>query len=301
MLGRDLLVAPVIDKSESRDVYLPPFDVQSFNVRDLFSGGDIAIANLETAVREGAQPSTGGLSFVAHPSTLDGVARAGFDFLSLANNHIHNGREQGVLTAIRELDERGIARAGAGSTPADARAPAYLEANGQQVAVLACSWVGGRFAQGGHVGANNCRDELFVQDIAAAAERAGVVIVYPHWGREYRAAPAPYQRRLADDWLDAGADMVIGAHSHWAGAIEDREGRLVFYSLGNLVFDQSWSAQTQMGVILELTFSADRLVQVWLHPTVILDQAQPNLLTTEEDIRRVLDQMRDGSEGLLPY
>jgi poly-gamma-glutamate capsule biosynthesis protein CapA/YwtB (metallophosphatase superfamily) len=271
-------------------------------VRALFSGGDLAIANLETAVRRDATPNLGGLTFVSHPSTLAAMADAGFDFVSLANNHIGNGGPQGILTAIEVLDELGVAHAGAGRTAAEALAPATFEVNGTRVAILACDWIAPRYwVRDDRVGAQSCRHDTLVDGIRAAANEAELVIVFPHWGKEYRAEPRAYQRRLADAWTAAGADMVIGAHSHWAGAIEDIGGKLVFYSLGNLVFDQSWQAQTQMGVILELTFRGDQVVQAWLHPTVILDQAQPNLLTTDEDLRRVLDQMRDGSEGLLDY
>jgi poly-gamma-glutamate synthesis protein (capsule biosynthesis protein) len=105
---------------------------------------------------------------------------------------------------------------------------------------------------------------------------------------------------MARAWVDAGADVVIGAHSHWAGAIEQIDDRLVFYSLGNFVFDQAWQTETQLGVVIELTFQGSRLVQAWLHPTLILDQAQPNLLDPEGDAQRVIDQMRGGSRGLLP-
>jgi poly-gamma-glutamate synthesis protein (capsule biosynthesis protein) len=271
-------------------------------VRDLFGGADLTIANLETAVRGDATPNEGGLTFVSHPDAVAAAADAGFDFFSLANNHIGNGGEKGILGAIETLDELGVAHAGAGRTAAEALAPALFEVNGTRVAIVACDWIAPRYwVRADRVGSQSCRDEALLDGLRAADASADLVIVFPHWGKEYRATPRPYQRQLAEDWLTAGADMIIGAHVHWAAGIELNDGELIFYSLGNLVFDQSWSAQTQMGVILELTFRGDVPVQAWLHPTVILDQAQPNLLTADEDLRLVLDQMREGSEGLLPY
>src|SRR5207247_3698225 len=102
----------------------------------------------------------------------------------------------------------------------------------------------------------------------AAARRAGadVVIVYPHWGIEYRASPFAGQQALARAMIDAGADMVIGNHAHWVGAMEVYKGRPIWYALGNFVFDQTWSEPTSEGLLLELTFSGRRLVQVRLHP-----------------------------------
>ena len=271
-------------------------------VRQLIAGGDIAMANLETAVRRDATPNSGGLTFVSHPSTIEAAAAAGIDLFSLANNHIGNGGTQGIVTAMEVLDELGVAHTGAGRTPRDALAPAVIDVNGTRLAILACDWIAPRYwVKDDRVGAQSCRQESLVDGIRSAAADADLVIVFPHWGKEYRAEPRAYQRRLAREWTAAGADIVIGAHSHWAGAIEDIDGKLVFYSLGNFVFDQSWQWQTQMGALLELTFNGDTLVQAWLHPTVILDQAQPNLLHNDEDLRRVLDQMRDGSAGLLDY
>jgi poly-gamma-glutamate capsule biosynthesis protein CapA/YwtB (metallophosphatase superfamily) len=271
-------------------------------VRELLRGGDLTMANLESAVVPNARIATGGFRFHGRPEMLDGIANAGFDLMSLANNHIGDAREQGILNAMRELEERGIAHVGAGRTPAEARRPAIMEVGGQRVAVLACDAIAPRYhARPDRVGAQACRDERLVDEIRATREAADVVIVFPHWGREYRVAPRPYQRQLAADWVGAGADMVIGAHSHWAGAMEEIDGRLVFYSLGNFVFDQTWQTETQLGLVIELTFAGSDLVQAWLHPVVILDQAQPNLLDPAGDGERVIDQVRDGSRGLLGY
>jgi poly-gamma-glutamate synthesis protein (capsule biosynthesis protein) len=271
-------------------------------VRELIQGGDLAIANLESAVVPNARIATsGGLRFHGRPQMLDGIAAAGFDYLSLANNHIGDAGEQGILNAMRELDERGIVHSGAGRRPAEARQPAVVQVNGQSVAIIACDAIAARYhVRADRVGSQSCRDERLVDEIRATRDITDVVIVFPHWGREYLVEPRPYQRQMARAWVDAGADVVIGAHSHWAGAIEQIDDRLVFYSLGNFVFDQAWQTETQLGVVIELTFQGSRLVQAWLHPTLILDQAQPNLLDPEGDAQRVIDQMRDGSRGLLP-
>jgi poly-gamma-glutamate synthesis protein (capsule biosynthesis protein) len=113
---------------------------------------------------------------------------------------------------------------------------------------------------------------------AAKAAGAQIVIVYPHWGIEYKTGPTAAQKRLAHQMIDAGADMIIGNHAHWAGAMEVYKGKPIWYELGNFVFDQTWSEQTEEGLVLELTFSGSTLVQAWVHPTIILDGAQPNLL-----------------------
>ena len=91
-------------------------------------------------------------------------------------------------------------------------------------------------------------DKALKRDIAAArAAGADVVVVMPHWGVEYTAPPYGTQQRLGRAAIDAGADMVIGDHPHWVGAMEVYKGKPIWYSLGNFVFDQTWSIPTRRG------------------------------------------------------
>ena len=136
---------------------------------------------------------------------------------------------------------------------------------------------------------------------AARAAGANVVIVFPHWGTEYDATPFTGQQALARAAVDAGADLVIGNHAHWAGAMEVYRGKPIWYALGNFVFDQTWSELTMEGITLELTFRGKALVQARMRPHIILDKAQPNLLDPAADGRVVMGQIFDASKGLLPW
>ena len=135
------------------------------------------------------------------------------------------------------------------------------------------------------------------------ARKAGadIVIVFPHWGTEYRATPFAGQQKLARDIIDAGADMIIGNHAHWAAAMEVYEGKPIWYALGNFVFDQTWSEPTMEGITLELTFHGKDLVQARMRPHIILDKAQPNFLDPAGDGRVVMGQVFDASKGILPW
>jgi poly-gamma-glutamate synthesis protein (capsule biosynthesis protein) len=101
--------------------------------------------------------------------------------------------------------------------------------------------------------------------------------------------------------IDAGADLVIGNHAHWAGAMELYNGRPIWYALGNFVFDQTWSEPTMEGITLELTFVGSQLVQVTMRPHIILDKAQPNFLDPAGDGAVVLGQVFAASKGLLDW
>ena len=123
-------------------------------------------------------------------------------------------------------------------------------------------------------------------------------MVLPHWGTEYTAAASSGQRAHARRLAAAGATLILGSHSHWTGALEQVDGQPVLYSLGNLVFDLTRSEETMEGLIVEVTFVGPRPVQVRLHPTVIVDLAQPNLLDPATDGAVVIERMRKASIAL---
>jgi poly-gamma-glutamate synthesis protein (capsule biosynthesis protein) len=152
------------------------------------------------------------------------------------------------------------------------------------------------------VGSAQMTEAALKADIAdARAAGAQVVIVFPHWGVEYTTSVSAQQSRLGRAAINAGADLVIGNHSHWAGAVEIYRGKPIWYALGNLVFDQTWSEPTMEGITLELTFDGARLVQAAMRPHIILDKAQPNFMDPAGSGKVVMDQVLNASKGLLPW
>jgi poly-gamma-glutamate synthesis protein (capsule biosynthesis protein) len=271
--------------------------------RSLIKGADIAIANFENPAPNAPKWHTKGTVFSADPRLIDGLARAGIDYVSLANNHIRDAGASGLLQTITNVKKRGIAVSGAGRNLAAARAPAVLTAAGTKVAILGYDAIaGGYHATATKVGSAPLTAAIVRQDVAAARTAgADVVIVFPHWGTEYDPTPFVNQTRLARMIIDSGADMVIGNHAHWAGAMELYKGKPIWYALGNFVFDQTWSEPTMEGITLELTFRGHQLVQVHVRPHIILDKAQPNFLDPAGDGRVVMGQVFTASKGLLPW
>ncbi|HEY5436647.1 MAG TPA: CapA family protein [Candidatus Limnocylindrales bacterium] len=250
-------------------------------VRNLLKRADVALVNLEGPAPDNFRWHPHGLVFTMDPALLTGLRNAGIDVVSLANNHIRNGGSRGVLDTIRNLDALGIRHAGAGRNSTVARRPAWLSAAGLRIAVLAYNGVGTTpNATSTSAGAARLSLAAARADIRAArAAGADVVIVVPHWGIEYTDRITSQQATLGPALLQAGADLVLGGHSHWAGPIRVTSGRLIVYSLGNLVFDLVHDARTQQGMLVEMTFTGRRLAQVTLHPTLIVGSVQPNLTT----------------------
>ena len=272
-------------------------------VRHVVSSADIAIANFENPAPDEPKWHKSGTVFSAAPRFIDGLAYAGIDYVSLANNHIRDAGGAGLLQTIRNVTERGIAVSGAGKNLAAARKPAMLEAAGTKVAILGYDAIAGSYhATASKIGSAPLTGANLKADVAAA-RRAGadVVIVFPHWGTEYDPTPFANQEKLAHLAIDAGADMVIGNHAHWAAAMEVYNSKPIWYALGNFVFDQTWSEPTMEGITLELTLRGSELVQVGLRPHIILDKAQPNFLDPAGSGRIVMGQVYQASKGLLPW
>ena len=254
-----------------------PFD----GVAPLLSAADLAIVNLETvvAIRGRAQPKR--YVYRAHPMLLRAASEAGIDVVNLANNHAWDLGEAGLLSTLDAVAEAGLRAVGGGRDRAEAEAPALIDVRGTTVAIVGVGRVGpmrGARAQPGRPGITSGFDApRMIAAVEAAADRADVVVVTVHLGRERRSCPQPDDRRFVEALLDAGASVVVGHHPHRIQPIEHADGTLVAYSIGNLVFDARDPEGRRTGV---LTVSVQRdgtvLDYAW-HPAVIVDGA-PTLL-----------------------
>jgi poly-gamma-glutamate capsule biosynthesis protein CapA/YwtB (metallophosphatase superfamily) len=272
-------------------------------MRELVKGADIAIANFENPAPDNFRYHTKGTVFSADPKLIKGLADAGIDYVGLANNHIGDAGRAGILQTIANLADDGIASSGAGKNSAAAHKAALLDAGGVKVGILAYDTIAKYYGAGTAKAGSAILSAKAVKADVAAARKAGadVVIVFPHWGTEYDPTPFKGQQALARAAIDAGADLVIGNHAHWAGALETYKGKPIWYALGNFVFDQTWSEPTMEGMTLELTFNGSTLVQARMRPHIILDKAQPNFLDPAGDGRVVMGQVFNASKGLLDW
>ena len=270
-------------------------------VRELLSSADIAIVNHEAPAPNKHSYHPSGLVFSVDPDMLGGVANAGIDIVTLANNHIRNAGSKGVQETIRNLRGEGIRTVGAGRDPERARKPSCFDQAELRVCFLGYDAINTVVHAVSETRAGAA--ELIVADVRAdirALRRDGadVIVVLPHWGPEYVTRITPQQRRQARAMVRAGADIVLGAHSHVTGPIEFIDGTPVLYSMGDLIFDLPRFEATEEGVIAELTFHAAELAQVELHPTVIVDRSQLNLLERDGDGNVVMRRMRAASKRL---
>lgn len=268
---------------------------QSGALGDLFRQADLSMVNLESPEPHDFTYHADGFTFTGDPALLDGLRDSGIDVVSMANNHLGDGGLHAVADEIGTLDGLGIGHAGAGANNSAARAPARVVAGGLRVAVLAYCWIEplSYWATSNSPGSSGFSISQVTSDIAAAkAAGADYVVVMPHWGLEYTDAVLSDQSNAAAKMIAAGADLILGSHSHWFGAMAQAGAdKLVFYSFGNLVFDWTHDERTQESAVADMTFVGAELVQVDLHPILIID-GQPNLLDPAGDGKVIMDQIR---------
>ncbi|UCH35551.1 MAG: CapA family protein [Armatimonadota bacterium] len=210
-------------------------------VSDVLRADDLTIGNLECAVATTGTPADKDYTFRADPVLLPGLRRAGVDAVSLANNHSLDYGGAALLETLEHVQKAGLHSAGAGANLSAAAAPAIIAAGGHKVAFIAASRVlpsGAWYAAADRPGIAPAYDPAhMLAAIRSASARADIVIAYLHWGKERAIRPEGYQRSVARQCIEAGADLVVGTHPHVLQGFEYHRGKLIAYSLGNFVFN----------------------------------------------------------------
>jgi gamma-polyglutamate biosynthesis protein CapA len=212
----------------------------------LLAEADLNVGNLEGPITDNPSQSQGtkvgdltNMRFTFSPTIRELLTKHRFGLVSIGNNHIRDFDDTGVHATTGYLSSAGIAYVG---DPTGASAePVIREIEGVRIAFVAYSdFVAGDADRARHA-------------IAAAEGQGDVTVVLAHWGSEYETEPSPRVRELARSFVDAGADLIIGTHSHVIGAVEDIGGARVYYSLGNFVFDQYFEPSVRCGLAVKAT------------------------------------------------
>ncbi len=183
-------------------------------------------------------------TFRVHPEKVKLMQEMGIDLVTLANNHALDYGRDAMLDTIDTLNHAGIRHVGAGKNLAEARKPVIVELNGRTFAFIGATrvypeadWAAGTDSAG-MFSAYDGGAQL-AEEVTAAKQQADYVIAYVHWGIEREETPNEVQKSIAHRLVDAGADLVVGAHPHVLQGIEYYQGVPIAYSLGNFVFGSS--------------------------------------------------------------
>ena len=274
-------------------------------VSHLIDEADVAVGTLNATISD-YPPHTGCVRtyvLVGSANNADALARAGFDVMSVATNHIKNCgimtcNDRAFLDTLDNLNRVGILPVGAGMDHDQAMQPVVVEVNGVRYGFVSLGQIESMaFAGEDKPGIAVLNQENLVSAIQAARQESDVVIALPHWGPEDVATPNGIQRNLARQLVDAGADLVVGNHTHVIQAIQVIDGVPVFYGLGNFVFDQSWARDHQQGIILRVRFDGDRFLDFDLIPTHVDGDGRVHIADPEE-AQEILERIESVSRGL---
>jgi poly-gamma-glutamate synthesis protein (capsule biosynthesis protein) len=246
---------------------------------EITSGADITFGNLETTILPGARVLDMSFIFRADPKALEGLEVAGFDVLSLANNHTMNFGYSGLEATLQNLDGVGIGHIGAGLSEKSIYAPVIKEVEGVKIGFLAYTYAReqSHSIDGNIYGTAYANTDKMKDQVSELRNSADIVVISMHMGEEYQTSPNTVQKNFARAAVDAGAELVIGHHPHVVETFEKYNDGYIIYSLGNFVFDQMWSEETRLGAIAEITFENNKISDIRFVPVKIFDYAQPKL------------------------
>ncbi len=230
-------------------------------IAPLLQSADIVFVNLESPFSDEGPYHEGGLIFHAAPEMIEGLQLAGVNIASTANNHARDCGPHGVEFTLKWLRSHGIRPVGSAETEQAAHEGVVFARNGVRFGFL-----GYTFDQKN----GNWKDidprialadpAVMVRDVAALKKRCDVVIVSMHSGVEYQPRPSEAQITFAHAAIDAGAKLVIGHHPHVVQPSESYHNGMIFYSLGNFLFDQYQREATQHGEVVEVAFLGHEII-----------------------------------------
>jgi Bacterial capsule synthesis protein PGA_cap len=246
---------------------------------DYLRSFDLTVGNLECVVSTLGLPIPGKqFTFEASPIGFERLQNAGFDVVSVANNHSGDYGQLAFIDMVYHLPGHGITPLGGGADLALAHAPVIRTVHTTTVGFLAyCEIAPNSFAATATTPGHAWLDPTLMRaDIAALRSRVDFIIVFTHWGIEYQTLADADQQAMAHLAIDAGADLVVGAHPHVRQPSELYLGKPIIYSLGNFVFDEMPGYEESRGNVLELTLQGTHLLDWKLRGALIDGSGQPS-------------------------
>lgn len=267
-IGGDVMFDRAVDYAFRGDKIFHIFDNFSPNV---FADQDLSLINLEGPISQNEIPADNtynNLIFNFPPKSGETLLGLGIDAVSLANNHSLNNGRSGLDFTKEHLDLIGIVPIGQ-QKGFNKESIKRFNGNEYTVSIIAIDCL---------------EDDCYSisESISLENSETNFQVVFPHWGEEYAVKHSASQQKIAENWIDAGADLVIGSHPH---VIQDAliyKDKPVFFSLGNLLFDQTFSKETQEGFVVSGEIWHDS-VKIRLYPTKSI-KLTPNFLVGKEKV-----------------
>ncbi len=231
---------------------------------------DIAITNLESALtNETNTIEKTGPALKASNKTIDALKYAGFNMVTLANNHIMDYGAKGLTDSLKLCTDNNIEFIGAGINYEEASKILYKSINGKKLAFINIAENEWSTTQDNEPGANPLNPVANFYSIKEAKSNADYVFVIVHGGHEHYELPSPRMKETYRFFIDAGADTVVGHHTHCFSGFEIYNTKSIFYSLGNFIFDKKDTQDSvwNSGFAVQFTLSNNKM-GFTLHPYI---------------------------------
>lgn len=264
---------------------------RAFNdVSSVLKQGDVVFANLESPLTKSTHSldSKGKIVLKAKPEAVSALTSAGFNLVSIANNHMMDYYETGLFDTMSILNANHILFAGSGKNIDEARKPAIIEKNGLKIGLLAYSDMGELIfagdpylkysAEKDKSGISPRKYEAVREDVLKLRGRVDLLAVSLHWGVEDSFKVTDEQREFAHKLIDDGVDLILGHHPHQFQGIEIYKGKPIFYSMGNFLFDQNESENME-SFIIDMKYKGKELTDLSAIPVRILDKSYVEIQT----------------------
>lgn len=273
------------------------YDCFSPELLDEMNAADIMMVNNEfTYSKRGKAIPGKAYTFRADPSRVENLKAFGTDIVNVANNHVYDYGPEALLDTIETLDRAGIPHVGAGANIEEAKKPYYFVCNGRKIAIVSATQIERSYnytkeATGTSPGVLKSLDpSKFVEVIKEAKRNSDYVIVNIHWGTEGDSNYGSDQKNLAISFARAGADVIIGGHTHCLQGFDFVEGVPVIYSLGNFWF----SSSTQDTGLAKVTIDQEGKLTLGFVPC-IQENTKTSLVGDEAQRQRILNFMQKHS------
>jgi poly-gamma-glutamate synthesis protein (capsule biosynthesis protein) len=266
------------------------------NVRNVLKNNDILFGNLECPIS--SQTNKSGLhakEFLASPEVIKELKINGFDFLSVANNHISQHGDLAFQNTIRYLEKESISAVGQIRSGNKHQLLSERIVNGKKIGVLGYSFVQDHFTKlpinyAYYPDIKNVEDEIIRAKLSC-----DYLIIMIHWGDEFIKYPSQSQIDLAHHLVNLGVDIILGSHSHTFQHIESYRGKVIAYSLGNFVFSMPWKKTKATG-ILRIAIKDDEfsysVIPVWIG-----NDSFPNLCDINSNNQRyIINQLAEATK-----
>ena len=246
------------------------------------AGSDIVIGNLEVVLsRFNSQTEPFASTHLrAQPEAVAGLAFAGINAVTLANNHIMQHGREAVLETTRVLDQNAIAYTGIESAEFKIKNFRLIEKKGRRIGLLGYNLRPEQYSVSPRIDAAGNLDRI-CSDIEANKGQCDFLLLSLHWGEEFVDRPSPEQVQLGRKLIDCGAHVILGHHPHILQGVERYRGRVIAYSLGDFVFDL-WQNRLRKSMILKLELAGSNDIRFEIKPILINRNWQPVLLQGEE-------------------